>query len=78
MHLSFCAARALPEDRSLQQLFRKQVVHTVRVSNYWQLDKLLQQEPAARDVRAILPEGTMGKLVGILITMLVAEIPIFI
>ena len=45
---------------------------------YWQLDKLVQQEPAARDLKAIRGEATFGKLVGILITMLVTEIPILI
>ena len=35
--------------------FVSRLWNTVRVSNYWQLDKLLQQEPAARDVQAILP-----------------------
>jgi hypothetical protein len=52
--------------------------NTARVAYYWQLDKLLEQEPAARDVKAIRGEATMGKLVGILITMLVTEIPILI
>ena len=40
---------------------------------YWQLDKLVQQEPAARDLKAIRGEALVGKLVGFLITTLVTE-----
>ena len=40
---------------------------------YWQLDKLVQQEPAARDLKAIRGEALVGKLVGFMITTLVTE-----